>query len=381
MLVLVQIQDIISYIVTENNSRKRTATVLIGYTTNGGGIGYQNFYITQNPKSESIEFPIWRDADITFESENDFIDYRLVDDNDVVVYNGKAYTYNGVATIRVNNIIKNFLNESIDLTDTFSCQDNNGYAILTLELKGDNNDFYGYRRIRAYNDWSYDILPLGSILLTEVVSKTMDKRQLFVNTFINRFEEAEETKIEVSGPRDGSTRPYIQEWILDGTISSVVLPADEFYAIYIVIDENYDNMIEYNIEYTCKPFCLYYRQRNGGYSWCLFNRASKQTDTITNYEYTKANNNNNIEFGKTQYLKEYAESWQLKTDWLNDRQSKIFQELLHSNEVYLHLLDENKIIPVVITDTTAEYKLRSNNNKKLINYTVKVENSNKKYIQ
>ena len=44
--------------------------------------------------------------------------------------------------------------------------------------------------------------------------------------------------------------------------------------------------------------------------------------------------------------------------------------LFPSTKVYIHDLAEGRIMPVVITDTKAEYKTRRNNGKQLIQYTV-----------
>ena len=365
----------IIYSVNENEGKARNAVVTIGFTSNGGGVGYKDFVITQNGGLEYLEFPIWQDTDITLTGDTDYISYRFIYNNEIV-YNGKAYFIDGSATIRINDIIKDYLDEHIDLSIQDSIQDNNAYAVIKMQIENTYGDFTDYMMFRCYNDWSYSYG--NNVILTKVINKTLDKRQLFILSVLDRFDD-EPTTFYVSGVQDGSTRPYRRTFDIDSSISSIVLNCAYFNALYAGLDLN--DQEEYIITNTCKPYCLYYRQRNGGYSWLLCNRGTKQTDSITNYEYTKQVNNTTIERGKTQYLKEYVEKWALKTDILSDIQSEIIQELLHSNEVYLHILDDDRIVPVNITDSTVEYKLKKNNARKPIVYTINVENSNLKHIK
>lgn len=52
--------------------------------------------------------------------------------------------------------------------------------------------------------------------------------------------------------------------------------------------------------------------------------------------------------------------------------------LLESTMVYLHRLDTNEIIPVVITNSTCDYLNYTNNGKRPCTYQITVEESNAK---
>lgn len=360
---------------TENVGNTRGAIITVGYITNGGATGYTDFNIIQSQGIEFIEFPIWQDTDIVLSGESNYISYRFIH-NDNIVYQGKAFLVDGVVTIRINDIVKNYLKESIDLTILDSIQDNNGYAIVKMQLENSEGNFDDYKIFRVYNDWSYK--DHNDTILTKVIDNTLDKRQLFLYSVLDRFDD-EATNVYVGGVQEGATRPYRRTFDIDSSISTLVQKCDYLKVLYVGIDPNEQE--EYPITDTCKPYAIYYRQRNGGYSWLLCNNKGKQTDNIVNYEITRENNNTTLDYSKSQYLKTYEEGWLLKTDLLNNRQSEIIQELFHSNEIYLHILEEDKIIPVIITDTKAEYKTRLNNGRKLITYQINLTNSNTKQIK
>ena len=50
--------------------------------------------------------------------------------------------------------------------------------------------------------------------------------------------------------------------------------------------------------------------------------------------------------------------------------------LLNSTEVYLYDILKDQMIPVVLTNSTSEYKTYRNNGYKLFNYTIEVSYAN-----
>jgi hypothetical protein len=95
---------------------------------------------------------------------------------------------------------------------------------------------------------------------------------------------------------------------------------------------------------------------------------------------TKDYNNNIQQFGTTPYLTEINASYEIHTGWLSETESDILaSNLFQSTRVFLHNLQTNEILPVLITDTDVVYKTRNNSGRKLLNYTINVETSHKKY--
>lgn len=132
---------------------------------------------------------------------------------------------------------------------------------------------------------------------------------------------------------------------------------------------------------SCGEIALYYKNRKGGWDSFLIEGNVKKSDSYTKYTYNRSFNNNTLEFENGTYHSQIITSYQLNTGWLNDQQSEnLAFNLLSSNEVYLHNLCTDKVYPVVITDNTATYKTYKNNSRKLVNYQINVEESQRKEV-
>lgn len=132
---------------------------------------------------------------------------------------------------------------------------------------------------------------------------------------------------------------------------------------------------------SCGEIALYYKNRKGGWDSFLIEGTWTKKDEYTKYTYNRSFNNNTLEFENGTYHSQIITSYQLNTGWLNDQQSdNLAFNLLSSNEVYLHNLCEDKVYPVVIKDNTATYKTYKNNSRKLVNYQINVEESQRKEV-
>lgn len=132
---------------------------------------------------------------------------------------------------------------------------------------------------------------------------------------------------------------------------------------------------------SCGEIALYYKNRKGGWDTFLIEGNWTKKDEYTKYTYNRSFNNNTLEFENGTYHSQIITSYQLVTGWLNDQESEnLAFNLLSSNEVYLHNLCEDKVYPVVIKDNTATYKTYKNNSRKLVNYQINVEESQRKEV-
>lgn len=135
-----------------------------------------------------------------------------------------------------------------------------------------------------------------------------------------------------------------------------------------------DSAVTYDVRY-CGDMALYYLNSKGGWDAFLIEGNIKKTDNYSIYEYNKSFNNNTINFERDRYLNEIETEYELHTGWLTDSQAaNLTKNLLGSNKVYAHNLVENKIFPVVITNSSAEYKTYKNE-QKLISYTINIVES------
>lgn len=131
----------------------------------------------------------------------------------------------------------------------------------------------------------------------------------------------------------------------------------------------------------CGDYALYYLNRYGGWDSLLFSGKCKRKDTISGYTLTQEYNNTHpYDFGLTNYYSTIQPKYELNTGWLKDAQAAAFAfNVIPSPICYLHNLVENTIIPVVITNTEAEYKTRKNSDKR-VNYTLNVTASQSQKI-
>lgn len=132
---------------------------------------------------------------------------------------------------------------------------------------------------------------------------------------------------------------------------------------------------------SCGEIALYYKNRKGGWDSFLIEGNVTKKDEYTKYTYNRSFNNNTLEFENGTYHSQVITSYVLNTGWLDDQQSdNLAFNLLSSNEVYLHNLCTNKVYPVVIKDNSATYKTYQNNQRKLVNYQINVEESQRKEV-
>ena len=104
----------------------------------------------------------------------------------------------------------------------------------------------------------------------------------------------------------------------------------------------------------------------------------RKNDTIQQHTLEKYANNTTQQFAKKNYLNKVSTKYTLYTHYLNDEEASKMWHLLESTQVYLHNLEEDKIIPVLIKDTSVDYKTFTNNGKKKFYYTINVAESQEK---
>lgn len=129
----------------------------------------------------------------------------------------------------------------------------------------------------------------------------------------------------------------------------------------------------------CARYNLMYVNRRGGWDTFTIRGTAKKKDNITQFLTDKSFDNNTMEFEANRYLAEIKTAFELNTHYLNDEQSEnLAKNLLSSNLVYLHDLLENKIYPVIITDTSVQYQTYQQNGRKMAQYKINVQLSQSK---
>ena len=324
---------------------------------------------TPEGDDEETYSPIWKDVEYIFGGED--VTYGIYTEKtyrignqwfteDVLVFSGRAYAAPDETVVRVsvNKICQNYMTENPNI---FTGSVGYGHSFATFKLK----DEYGtlLHTYHFINDWSYDELTVG-LKTNPIVPYIGDGQKLFFSTFAT-----DEKKINW-GMRyyDGTPDYDNQERVTNDFGTLVVAPSREKGVKTFYFGGN-----SYNILPKCQcKYVLYYVNPNGGYDWFPITGRVSRRDRLETYTVTQNYNNTTANFGKKRYLSTINVNYQVNTQWLTQEQSNRMWELLESNTVWLHNLETDEIMPVIITDTEIEHKYKTNSNK-MLSYQINLE--------
>lgn len=194
-------------------------------------------------------------------------------------------------------------------------------------------------------------LPMDSYELTEANNYNYIKYLLDIHRFTGEF-------------NFGYSYNYLvtRSQLIPGTFTTITVAGNKF-----------------TVAHTCYRYCIYYFNQYGGWDSLLFKGKTIQNDTLSRLSYKKNYVAGAQDFNKVNYLTTVQESWQLNTSFIDDVHSEKMINLMSSNSLYLHDLEENKIIPINITNNRCEHKSYKNQGRKLYTYTIEVSASQPKY--
>lgn len=278
-----------------------------------------------------ITAPIYKDTFYT--STSNSLHYRLYDGN-IMIYEGRAVKMPGNDTLQlnINKICKDYLSSDIDLIVTGGTAETHIDALKTFTLQSDlGATLETYKFLFC---WDYDFSWNGS------------------NTTLS---------LPITGEYAAGMKK-LKTTVYGSTVSTNS-------------NGDYDKEV-------CGNYALYYLNARGGWDSFIYTGFCKKTDAITQYTFDHSYNNNTPEFEKGRYATEIKEEYELNTGLLNDEQSLLYaKHLASSNRCYLHIIDEGKIFPVVISDNSISYKQAESENNNIITYTTKVAASQIKLKQ
>ena len=320
--------------------------------------------------SDEITFaPIWRDTVYTFGGTDVvygiYVESRVYVGGqwityDELLFKGRAYAKPNetVVNVMINKICQNYLN-TIDTL--FNGAVGIGNPFRMFKLKND----YGTLLHTYYfvGDWSYSPLTLG-VKTNPITPYIGDGQKLFFSTL------AQEQQTVKWGMRyyNGTADYDNTEYLTNDYMTNIVTESRQK-----GVDTFYINDKEYNVLPKCQcKWVLYYLNPFGGYDWFALTGRVKRNDRLETYTITQNYNNTTSEFGKKRYLSTINVNYQINTQWLTQGQSDRMWELIESNQVWLHNLETNEIMPVIITDTEVEHKQKTNLNR-MISYQINVE--------
>lgn len=129
----------------------------------------------------------------------------------------------------------------------------------------------------------------------------------------------------------------------------------------------------------CGNGALYYANNLGGWDCFLIEGNVKKTDTYSKYTIENKWTAKTLERGTRTLVNTVDESWTLQTHLLTDEESKAIAEQIYgSNNIYYHDFATDRIVPVIITDTSIEYKTRANQKRKRFFHTINIKSTQPK---
>ena len=278
--------------------------------------------------------PIWQDT--YYSATTDSFRYTI-DIDRRVIFSGKAVKMpdENVLRININRIAENYLEQDIDKfvgSGTTSNTTVNNDACLGFALR----DSGGTLLVTYYflYDWDYghsfSAFPSSTVTLTENINGHYTDGQMKLKTTINS----------------------------NGTVNTVR-----------------NDTVLYTKE-VCADYVLHYVGTKGWHSFPFEGNCTKQ-DSLTHHYFNRNYDNTTRQFETGKYLTEISTVYKLNTGILTEEEAAVFaKNLISSPKAYLQIISEGKIIPVVITDTTAQYK--TDNQNEIITYEVTVKESQSK---
>lgn len=371
---------IITFNVTENTSlSRRNTTIGISVVKDSSNI-INLINVNQAVKSDIA--PIWKDYIWAEETLDDFIEYHL-DDGGTTIYAGKAYKYPDADRVEflLNSVTENYLSNGISFPTVSSTSVMPNYLKdFTLVTSTGNK-----KPIIFFNDWSYKDTDLTSgYFLSDPITGLIDPRQYVMASWllptgegiVNRFYH----KDGIQTATDVTLKSGINGYTFVENITNLQLGCGDYIVIAFVVSGTIrQKQIKYTIDNTGKDYVLYYVNAAGGWDSLLIEGNVKKTDEFESESYIKRVLRPSTEFARNKYLNTITSSWTLYTGYLNDEQASKMYNLLESTQVYLHNLKDNTITPVLITDTSCEYKTYTNQGKNKFYYTINVESSQDNY--
>lgn len=320
--------------------------------------------------------PIWKDY-FAKGGREDSCQFCILAD-DAGVYFGKAYRRpdNLDILIRINDICADYLfNEFPDIRKQFNAAPLRTFQLCVLE----DGEYQLYDDVEFYNDWSYDY--------------DFNPNYRGLNCPVNgRF--VLETPLPFSVLNASELEMDVNNGVAIGYVDPSSNGAGTYMLDFTQIDFNgsyhlqhgddlglSDMGLEEYQHYTCVDFCaryaLYYRNAYGGIDMLLMEGNHSESDSLVRHTREVEHDNSNISNrSKSNYVNEISKSMTLYTSWLSDAESLRMHHLLNSTEVYLFDIVEQKMIPVLMTNTTTEYKTYRGNGGKLVNYAIQVTLAN-----
>lgn len=271
----------------------------------------------------------------------DYARFRVLENN-ITIYEGKVYPKPGTdyADINLSKIVENYITQSLPAnygqTSASIAYLSNAYKEFELDILSSGGTW------SKYDDY-------GFLFWFDYDANPSSYTDLVLNDPVNNH--------STSGAR------YVRTRLAQGVVTNLI----NVTSTVAGYDESY-----------CGQYGITYLNKRGGYDFFLFEGKCSKSEDYEIFKYNRTYDNNHNGFGSSRYQNITTPRYQLSTGWLTDEESKKFaKHIVGSNQVWLQDFNSGKTIPVVITNTSVDYKTFNNN--KMVCYTLDVANSQEEY--
>lgn len=324
--------------------------------------------------------PIWKNYIVNLgssESVEYIISYKS-GDSLTAIYSGKAWKRPGEQSVNIciNDICADWLvNTFPSLSEGFSRSDMPvEFVVQTISEAGVYTE---KARVRFINDWSYDLThnpetqglaaPInGRIDIRQWLLWTgLDVSEIQAEVFFNGESFKVFIPVEISADFNADFNTDFAKSVRSAGSGTAIFSLAQWGDVSkIVINEK-----QYDVVDTCSRYVLYYLNAYGGWDSLLIEGAASEEDRLTRHTMNKPGV---YDRQQSNYLNEIKKRLTLHTSWVSDEQSLRMHHLLNSTDVYLHDLDKDVILPVVLESSSTPYKTFKGEGGKLVNYTIEV---------
>lgn len=328
--------------------------------------------------------PIWKDYYVNL-GIADSIQFRILVGEDVI-YTGKAYKRPGQTNneVRINDICSDFLENVFPelVGTTFT-----GNEYVTFVVQTMFGTVWATRaNIQFDNNWSYDYdYNPATMGMAFPVNGNIDIRQWVIYTAYNaktinatiKLVSGESFSVlipvEISNDFNSDFNSDFAKSVRASQTGTAVFDLSQYGNVESVTIGNNT----FKVVNTCSRYTLYYVNAYGGWDSFLIEGNHIVSDNITRHTRETEYDNRSIQNrGKHNYVNEIVKSMTLHTSWLSDEESLRMHHLLNSTEVYLYDMETKQMIPVILSNSTTDYKTYKSNGGKLVNYAIEVEYAN-----
>lgn len=311
--------------------------------------------------------PIWKDVIITSRGAWASFGYTITLNNEEI-YKGFAHrSPNSVTTtFNLSAIARDYLSSKI----TFSTASSQEVSTWKGVFKVVDNYGGTLANHTLYNDWSYRTeYAESAVSLAEPIINYVDPRQLVV-TSVGNLSQIESVSVVItvgSAVRfEGSVKAFM-------TTTAKILNDSDAGKVLKVLVEGVE-VLTADIKRTNAKYCLYYMNTHGGYDSFLVRGNSMRSDA---YERTNIRRSvsGSLRHDKDTILNTITTKWELYTDYLTDAQYQRLHHLLGSTSVYLHDLESDEIVPVIVTNNMTNYHTYTNQGRKMSYIKIDVESA------